>query len=116
MICDDDEAISEMIKIMLESRGYQAEVFSSGKAIQKRVKQVQPNLILIDIWMPGIDGKEAIKLLKKDPQTSKTPIIIISALHKNEILKIVQNIGAEGFLLKPFNIEDLFSTVKQYAI
>lgn len=116
LICDDDEAIAEMLKITLENEGFNVKLLQNGKAIKKRVQEYKPNLILIDLWMPGIDGKEAIKLLQVDPQTRSIPIFIISALHENEISKIVKDIGVTGYLPKPFNLEDLVSIVEKYAV
>lgn len=116
LICDDDQAISEMIQIMLESADFEVKLLSSGKAITKRVKEYAPDLILIDIWMPGLDGKEAIKLLKKDTETQNIPIVIISALHENEIKQIIKTIGADAYLPKPFDMDDLFAIVEKYTL
>ncbi len=116
LVCDDDEGISEMIKIMLENAKFEVKLLPNGKAIQRKVKQFSPNLILIDLWMPGLGGKEAIKLLKKDSETAHIPIIIISALHENEINQIVKDVGAEDFLPKPFNMNDLLAVVEEYAV
>lgn len=116
LVCDDDEAISEMIKIMLENEGYEVRLILNGKAIIKKVLEYQPDLILIDIWMPGMDGKEAIGLLKKDQETKNIPIFIISALHENEISQIVKKAGAQGFLAKPFNISDLLAIIEKNTL
>ncbi len=115
LICDDDEAISEMMKTMLEVENHQVKILQNGKAILKKALEFKPDLILIDLWMPGIGGKESIKIIKKDPQTNKIPIYIISALHESEISKIAKQIGASGYLLKPFNLEDLLELVKNSA-
>lgn len=116
LVCDDDESICEIIKIMLEMNGFDVKLLSSGKAILKKIEQYLPDLILIDIWMPGIDGKEITRLIKKDQQTDNIPIVIISALHKSEISSIVKEIGAQGYLLKPFDMDDLISMVKRYTV
>src|SRR5207244_820094 len=115
LVCDDDKAIAEMIKIMLENEGYEVRLMSSGKAIKKKVLEYQPQLILIDIWMPGIGGKEAIGLLKKDPETKNIPLFIISALHESEINQIVKKVGADGCLPKPFNISDLLAIIEKHT-
>lgn len=115
LVCDDDEAILEMLKIMLENEGFEVKILENGKAILRKVIEYQPNLILIDIWMPGIDGKEAIKLLKQDPQTNAIPIFIISALHENEVGQIVKKVGVEGFLAKPFDLDELITIAKKHT-
>ncbi len=115
LICEDDEAILEMIKIMLENGGYQVKPLSNGKSIERKVKEYLPDLILIDIWMPGINGKEVIKLLKRDQSIQKIPVIIISAISEDEINQIIKELGAQGFLSKPFDMTDLLATVKKYT-
>lgn len=115
LVCDDDEGISEMIKIMLEEEGYEVKLLSTGKGIQKRIKEYSPNLILLDLWMPGIAGEETALLLKRDQEIKKIPIIIISALGEGEVKKIVEKTSVEGFLSKPFNMVSLISIVAKYT-
>lgn len=115
LICEDDQAILEMIKIMLENAGFQVQTQPNGKAIERKVKEYLPDLILIDIWMPGINGKEAIKLLKKDPKIKKIPVIIISAISEGEINQVVKDVGAEAFLPKPFNMSDLVAMARKFT-
>lgn len=112
LICDDDKDIAEVIKIMLEQSGYQTKLLSTGKAIQKRIKEYLPGLIILDLWMPGIDGKEITKILKSSDETKNIPIIVFSAL--NEAEKISKEIGAEDFLNKPFEMDNLLNKVKKH--
>lgn len=112
LVCDDDEAIAEVLQIMLEEAGYRVKLLFNGKAIQKRIKEYMPDLILLDIWMPGIGGEEVTHLLKTDPTMKHIPIVIISALHEHEVRKIVKKIGASGFLAKPFEMRELLDLVK----
>lgn len=114
LVCDDDEGISEVIKIILNQAGYIVSSISNGKSIQKKVKEFSPNLILLDIWMPGIDGKQATKLLKRNKTTKNIPIIMISALNSTE--SNAHACGADDFLLKPFDMNILLSKVKKYTI
>lgn len=116
LVCEDDQAISEIMKIMLEQGGFEVKLLSSGKAILKQVKNFQPHLILLDIWLPGIDGKEIIKILKKDPKLNQIPIIIVSALHEKEVLQIVKDLQVAGFLLKPFNMSALLAIVEKFTV
>src|SRR5579884_1070730 len=81
LICDDDQGILEVTKIILESNGYDVDTLDNGKAIVKHVKNSKPHLILLDLWMPGIEGKEITKLLKSDQQTKQIPLIIVSAVN-----------------------------------
>ena len=111
LVCDDDPGILEVIKIILEENDFKILTVSTGKGIQKTITSFKPDLIFLDIWMPGIDGKEITTLIKRDPTTKKLPVIIISALNDTE--DIAQKVGADGFLSKPFTIENLLAIVEK---
>lgn len=113
LVCDDDEGISEVIKIILTQSNYDVNIISNGHGILKIVDKYQPDVILLDIWMPGLSGKEIIPLLKKDQRFSHVPIIIISAL--NEKKEVFKKYGADDFLAKPFDMKELLMIVKKYV-
>lgn len=108
-VCDDDAGILEVVKIILEDNNYAVVTSSTGKGIQKKIAAAKPDLLLLDLWMPGIEGKEVTKILKRDAVTKNMPIIIVSAL--NDTKSITREIGADGFLPKPFAIADLLAVV-----
>ncbi len=112
LVCDDDQGILEVLTVILEAEGFKVYVLNHGKGIQKRIKEFNPDLILLDIMMPGIDGREITKILKREKETVGIPIIILSAL-SNEA-KIAYDIGADDFLAKPFDINDLTAKVRKY--
>jgi DNA-binding response OmpR family regulator len=113
LVCDDDEGILDIVKLILENKNYQVKTINSGKGIEKKVSEYSPDLILLDLWIPGMDGREITRVLKRQPKTKKIPIIIVSALNETE--KISKEIGADGFLPKPFDINDLIKTVEKYT-
>lgn len=113
LVIDDDPGILQLLKIMLESHDFEVLVLQSGKGVVKKVKSFAPAVVFLDIWMPGIDGVEIAKLLKKDTSTKDIPIILLSALSKAR--KLSQSIQVEGFLAKPFEMEELIRIAKKYA-
>ncbi len=112
LVCDDDQGILELIKSILEDNGYQVKTVATGKGIQKRISEFEPKIILLDIWMPGIDGRDVTRLLKSKPETKAIPIIILSAL--SDTKQIAEEIGADSYLTKPFDINNLLKTVANY--
>ncbi len=112
LVCDDDTGILELIKTILQEEGFLVKVINNGKGIKEQIKQYKPDLILLDIWMPGLNGTEVIKLLKTDPETVNIAIILISALNETEEIAI--KAGANDYLSKPFNINDLLAKVRRY--
>ncbi len=112
-VAEDDQAIQEIITIILEGENYKVIVSDHGDKVIDEIVQEKPSLILLDIWLSGHDGGKIAKRLKSQEATKDIPIIIISANNATE--KIAQAVGADGFLLKPFNIDDLVAIVKKHA-
>ncbi len=112
-IADDDPSIVEVIKIVLKEGGYSVVSTTNGRGVESGIKKHKPDLILLDIWMSGFDGREITKKLKASKQTNTIPIIVISAL--NNTKQIAKEIKADGFLEKPFDIHTLLKKVKEYV-
>lgn len=112
LVAEDDRAIMEVVKIILEQEGYETTFADKEDVIFKIIKEQKPDLMLLDIWLGGSDGGKIAKTIKTDKQTKHIPIIMISA--NNETEKITHEAGADAFLLKPFNIDDLLSIVRKH--
>lgn len=112
-IVEDDPNISELIEIVLKEHGYSTKIFLTGKNIEKEVEKKLPNLIIMDLWMPDLDGASLTKKLKSNKNTSHIPIILVSA--KNALEKITKKVKANGFISKPFNIKELVAIVKKFV-
>ena len=102
MIADDDPAILDAIGILLEYKGYEVKRVLNGKGLAEMEHEL-PDLLLLDIWMSGIDGRDICKKLKHSPHTSKLPIVLISA--SKDIQKSAMDAGADDFLAKPLTQE-----------
>ncbi len=112
-ICEDDEDISEATSMVLLDQGFETCLIKEEKELQDMLRKRKPDLILLDLFMPGINAREDIKRLKKDVSTQDIPIIIFSA--NDQIKKISDEVGADGYLMKPFDIADLVSIVKKFS-
>ena len=113
VIGEDDQAIIEVVKIILQEGGYEPLGVTEAGSIIKTVQKSMPALILLDIWMSGENGGDIAKKIKMDKETSHIPIVMISA--NNETEHIAKGVGAEGFLQKPFNMEDLMAIVDKFV-
>ena len=111
MVVDDDEEIVEMTRLILESGGYQVIRALSGEEALKSVSSAQPDLILLDINMPGMDGWEILKLLKVDEETQGIPVAMFSI--KFELRDKVHGlkVGAFDYITKPFSYDELLERV-----
>lgn len=112
-IVDDDEAILDVIKIILEDNGYKTTIVTEGNNFFKKINSQVPDLILLDIWLTGIDGLEITKKLKSSRKYSRVPVVMVSANNRGRQLAL--NSGADGFLAKPFEIDELIKTVKKFT-
>jgi len=112
LVVDDEPHIVNLIKLTLTSDKY--EIFSaySGTEALKLAKQIKPDLIILDLMMPNIDGYEVCENLRKDPKTSELPIMILSA--KSQLVDKFKsiNVGADDYMTKPFDPEELIKRVK----
>lgn len=113
LVADDDPGILEVIKIILEENGFKVIPVSDGHLILKTIKDTKPDLILLDIWMSGTDGRKIATIIKKQNVTKHIPILIISAL--SEIEDIAKSVGADGYISKPFDIDEFLSTIKKFV-
>ncbi|MCI8319372.1 MAG: response regulator transcription factor [Lachnospiraceae bacterium] len=109
LIVDDDEHISELISLYLTKEFYDTKMVYDGEAALKAFESFQPNLILLDLMLPGIDGYQVCREIR---QRSSVPIIMLSA--KGEIFDKVLGLelGADDYIIKPFDSKELVARVK----
>lgn len=112
LIFDDDTTILEVITIIFEENGYQVEISETSHDILERVADCQPDVILMDNWIPKIGGVEATKLLKSNEEFKHIPVIYVTA--NNDIVALAQQAQADDYVAKPFNLEDLEDKVAKY--
>jgi CheY-like chemotaxis protein len=112
LVVDDDEGILDAFRAMLENEKYIVEVSVNGETLLSLPRSSLPDLIILDVLLSGIDGRDICKELKKDPVTKKIPLIMISAYPNAE--KSVKEVNADDYLKKPFEMEELLQKVAKY--
>ncbi len=112
LVADDDPAIVDSIQLMLELYDYEVSTTVDGETIYK-MEMEYPDLLLLDIWMSGQDGREICKFLKNNPLTKHIPIIMFSA--SRDIIQSAKDAGADDFIAKPFQMDELLSKVAKYV-
>ncbi len=112
LIVDDTAELLRLLSTALSQQGYEVSIASSGSLALNRAYDIQPDLILLDIMMPGIDGYEVCERLKADPRTCTIPIIFITAV--DGVLDKVKafNLGGVDYVTKPFHIEEVLSRIE----
>jgi two-component system alkaline phosphatase synthesis response regulator PhoP len=112
MIVEDEEDIQELIRYNLAKNGYNSIIHSSGEDALKYIADTIPDLVLLDLMLPGIDGLEVCKRLKQDEETYKLPIIMITARGEEEDIIRGFEQGADDYVTKPFSPKILISRIK----
>lgn len=112
LIFEDDTVILEVITVVLTDLGFHVDVSETSHDIITKVELSQPNLILMDNWIPNIGGVQATRLLKADIRFKGIPVIYVSA--NSDIASLADDAGADDFLSKPFDLEDFEDIVNKY--
>jgi CheY-like chemotaxis protein len=113
LILDDSTITLEMEKAVLEDRGYKVAIASNLLEFQAQMEGFQPEIILTDLMMPDVSGKDIVRVLKQDFHTEKIPIILFSSKPDDELEVISEQAGADGFLSKSHGIDKLGDMVDE---
>lgn len=112
LIVDDEEHILELISYNLENAGYSVVKADRGEKALERLKSQQIDLVVLDWMLPGMDGIEVLKQIRRSVQWKKMPIILLTAKN-DEISKVVGlEVGADDYLGKPFSVHELLARIK----
>ena len=109
LIVDDDENISEILNMYLESSGYTTKIASTGKRAQELFLEYNPNLVLLDVMIPGIDGIDVLKWVRKQ---GEVPVIMLTAKGDTFDKVLALELGADDYIVKPFEPKELLARVK----
>jgi len=109
---DDEAHICELVKYNLEKNGYSVETFLDAESMLEAVLKQKPDMVILDLMLPGIDGLTAAQKLRRDSATAKLPIIMLTAKN-DELDKIIGlEMGADDYISKPFSVRELIARMK----
>ncbi len=112
LIVDDEKDIVELISYNLEQEGFAVIKAYDGQVAWERVKTAKPDLVVLDLMIPGIHGLEVCKLIRRDATTQNLPIIMLTA-KSDQVDKILGlELGADDYVTKPFNVRELIARVR----
>lgn len=110
---DDDKDILDVIQYILEDSGYEVDALSDGNLLFEKIKAQTPDLILLDVMLGNLDGRELCRAVKTSAETRDIPVVMISASHAAGSLD--QKGAPDAFIAKPFDIDDLLGVVKGHV-
>jgi len=113
LIVDDEVQLVEMVKMRLAAAGYETISAYDGQEGFDKAKKYKPDLIILDLMLPKMDGYKVCGLLKNDARYSKIPIIMFTARVQEEDVRLGKDLGAEEYVTKPFDPKILLSKIKE---
>jgi DNA-binding response OmpR family regulator len=113
LIVDDEPSILEALRFLMEQNGYRVEIAIDGEGALEIIAKVVPDLVLLDIMLPGIDGFEICEIVRLNPEWRKTKIIFLTAKGRQEDMAKGLILGADDYVVKPFSNADIVQRVKQ---
>ena len=114
MVVDDHPDVVEVVRTMLEDNGFNVRCAYSGQELFAGLEEQKPDLILLDIMMPQMDGLEVLTRLKGDPGTASIPVILLTAKVHHEDVEKGYKLGAEHYIKKPFASTQLMTGINRF--
>lgn len=112
LVVDDEPSIAKILRKQLEVAGFEVAVAVDGEEGLAKVREWKPELVLLDVMLPKLNGHEVCKALKADPTLSRIPVIMLTAKTQRQDQDLAQQQGADAFLTKPFQLSELLVKVK----
>ena len=112
LVADDDADILELVQFALEDDGYEVATASDGQAALDLATELIPDLCVLDVMMPKLDGYELCRQLRAQPDTRLVPILLLTARTHRDNVELGREVGADEYMIKPFITEDLLRSVR----
>ncbi len=113
LVIDDDPSILRLTTHILQKKGYQVDTATNGIQAMKKAMNESPDLIILDLMLPGLDGFEICDRLKNSEATSQVPILMLSAKARKADKSMASELGVDAYLAKPIDSPEFFSSIKK---
>jgi CheY-like chemotaxis protein len=115
LVVDDDEVIRQLITLNLELEGFEVYEAVDGADALRKVAEVRPSVVTLDVMMPNLDGWDAAARLRSDPETADVKVVLLSARAQEADVRRGTRLGVDAYLTKPFDPDDLVEVVRRLA-
>ncbi|MFH1791222.1 MAG: response regulator [Candidatus Omnitrophota bacterium] len=114
LVVEDEEALAELVKARLEAKGYAVSNAFDGMEALDKARKEKPDLIILDLMIPKLDGYQVCRMLKFDKVLNRVPVIMLTALDKREDKEWGKKVKADAYMTKPFDGEELTDKVHSF--
>jgi DNA-binding response OmpR family regulator len=112
LVAEDDPDIASLLGHYLQRAGFEADMVSSGRDVLPRIRKAPPDLLLLDIMLPGLDGLEVCRAVRSDPQTAAIPVIMVTAKGEESDRIVGLELGADDYITKPFSPNEVIARIR----
>ena len=110
LVVDDDPSILDSMEVALNLQGYEVEAISNGEETFSKIESFSPDLVLMDVYLSGMDGRDICKQIKSDEKTKELPVVIFSA--DKSMKQVFKDCKADDFIGKPFRMDEMYDKIK----
>lgn len=114
LVVEDEESLLKLESILLTSKGYEVQGVTTGQAALDAIAEEKPDLVLLDIMLPEMDGFEVCRRIKENPQTNDLPVVMLTAKKSREDMARGQQVGADWYITKPFKSVNVIETIQRF--
>ena len=114
LVIDDDEIHLKLVDAMLTPQGYEVHKLKDSKGAVDTARGRKPDIILLDVMMPDVDGYGALNALKNDPLTKSIPVVMVTSVGHELNKKLAEQLGASGYITKPIKLKELLKTIEDF--
>jgi DNA-binding response OmpR family regulator len=114
LVVDDDPRLLHVVAMYLSIEGYDVDTAGNGEEGLRSLEQRRPDLVILDVMMPGIDGLEACRRIKSNPETRTIPVVLSTALSRTDDVENGRAAGANRFINKPFSLIGLGAVIRSF--
>jgi DNA-binding response OmpR family regulator len=115
LIADDDPNVRELCRVVLENEGYHVLEAEDAPTCVSLTRERRPHLVLLDWMMPGVEGVDALRVLKGAEATRGIPVVMLTALDSVSNITVATYSGADGYVTKPFEMDDLLALIRRFT-
>ena len=116
LVVDDEVNITQILEFSIGSEGYEVLSASNGEEAVEKARREQPDLIILDIMMPRIDGYETCRILKANPLTKNIPVVLLTAKGRDIDKRLGYEVGATDYIIKPFSPGKLIERIHELLV